>query len=220
MDNLIQTLQAEAGAAEAEKENMNAAEKLGKFKDVKALMEAYTNLEAEFTRRSQRLKELENANKVKGKNPLEEAAKKETAENEDEKVTADKKDADLKGETTLREDAQNPEGKNGTEKENSTVQAETPQQLNEDVQQNVKSENPLLPSHGQEVLDKDKLVEAALQNEDVKNAVIAAYLAGAARNKGVQFISGGVNVPAQRRSPANVKEAGKLAQEFLNKRGN
>lgn len=33
--------------------------KLGKFKDADALMKAYTELEAEFTRRSQRLKALE-----------------------------------------------------------------------------------------------------------------------------------------------------------------
>ncbi len=32
---------------------------LGKFKSVAALMEAYNSLQAEFTRRSQRLKELE-----------------------------------------------------------------------------------------------------------------------------------------------------------------
>jgi hypothetical protein len=219
MDNLTQKLQAKAGAAEAEKENMKAADKLGKFKDVKTLMEAYTNLEAEFTRRSQRLKELENANKVKEKSDLGDAAN--TAdENEDEKLEAAIDKADLGGEQTLREDAQDLEKENGTENAPCAVQAETPQKLTQDVQQDEKISNPLLPSHGQEVLDKDKLVEAALQNEEVKNAVIAAYLAGAARNKGVQFIAGGVNVPAQRRAPANVKEAGKLAQEFLNKREN
>ncbi len=49
-----------ADTAEAEKEL--AATVAGKFKDVKALWEAYQALEAEFTRRSQRLKELE-ANK-------------------------------------------------------------------------------------------------------------------------------------------------------------
>ena len=36
---------------------------LGKFKDVNALMQAYNSLQAEFTRRSQRLKELERAGK-------------------------------------------------------------------------------------------------------------------------------------------------------------
>lgn len=43
----------------AEAEENKAAAGLGKFSSVKALLDAYNNLEAEFTRRSQRLKELE-----------------------------------------------------------------------------------------------------------------------------------------------------------------
>ena len=57
-------LQASADAAVAE-ENTAAAE-LGKFGSVSALLAAYRNLEAEFTRRSQRLKELEEGNKARG----------------------------------------------------------------------------------------------------------------------------------------------------------
>ena len=45
-----------ATAEEKEKESLTA---LGKFKDVNALAQAYTSLQAEFTRRSQRLKALE-----------------------------------------------------------------------------------------------------------------------------------------------------------------
>ena len=59
-DNLKEQCTATAEAAEAERDN--AAAELGKFKDVKTLMSAYQALESEFTRRSQRLKELE-ANK-------------------------------------------------------------------------------------------------------------------------------------------------------------
>ncbi len=61
MDNQTDGLQATADPAEAEK--TEAAAELGKFKDVEALKSAYEALEAEFTRRSQRLKELEKANK-------------------------------------------------------------------------------------------------------------------------------------------------------------
>ena len=56
-DNQNVEMQVTADAAEAGE--MGAAAELGKFKDVKALAEAYRALEAEFTRRSQRLKELE-----------------------------------------------------------------------------------------------------------------------------------------------------------------
>ncbi|MGN1060206.1 MAG: hypothetical protein ACI4QN_00585 [Candidatus Coproplasma sp.] len=60
-DNRTEELQATANTAEAEKKEEIAAGPK-KFKDVQALVDAYTALEAEFTRRSQRLKELE-ANK-------------------------------------------------------------------------------------------------------------------------------------------------------------
>lgn len=52
---------AETASAEIKK---NAATDLGKFKSVDALLCAYRELEAEFTRRSQRLKELEGGNKA------------------------------------------------------------------------------------------------------------------------------------------------------------
>ena len=62
MDNLTENTQVTADTAEAEKKE--AAAVLGKFKDVKTLMKAYSDLEAEFTRRSQRLKELEKESKA------------------------------------------------------------------------------------------------------------------------------------------------------------
>lgn len=62
-DNQTQKKNLPDTADTATAEGKNAATDLGKFKDVQALMDAYTALEAEFTRRSQRLKELENATK-------------------------------------------------------------------------------------------------------------------------------------------------------------
>lgn len=62
-DNQTQKTNLPDTADTASAEEKNAATDLGKFRDVQALMDAYTALEAEFTRRSQRLKELENATK-------------------------------------------------------------------------------------------------------------------------------------------------------------
>lgn len=56
-DNQTLNLPVTAGPAEAE--HSEAAADIGKFKDVQTLYKAYQALEAEFTRRSQRLKELE-----------------------------------------------------------------------------------------------------------------------------------------------------------------
>ncbi|MGN0807322.1 MAG: hypothetical protein ACI4MN_02615 [Candidatus Coproplasma sp.] len=61
-DNRTEELKATANTAEAEIKEEGIAAGPKKFKDVQALIDAYTALEAEFTRRSQRLKELE-ANK-------------------------------------------------------------------------------------------------------------------------------------------------------------
>ena len=58
-ENVYQTEQtAQPAAAETGEQGATV---LGKFKSVNALLEAYSALEAEFTRRSQRLKELERA---------------------------------------------------------------------------------------------------------------------------------------------------------------
>lgn len=62
-DNVNANLLTTADTAEAEKD-VKAAAELGKFKSVDALLKAYENLEAEFTRRSTRLKELEEGNKA------------------------------------------------------------------------------------------------------------------------------------------------------------
>ena len=50
---------AQPAAAEIENGAKEEAISLGKFKDVNALLNAYNSLQSEFTKRSQRLKELE-----------------------------------------------------------------------------------------------------------------------------------------------------------------
>ncbi len=140
MDNLENERRGTANAAEAEGEKVAAD--LGKFKDVKALLDAYNSLEAEFTRRSQRLKELE-SNKA---DPPAEAA-------------------------------------------SGTSSAHT---------QNTAS-----------------LYEAAAGDEDVKNAIIADYLRTVSSYKGAPMVTGGISLTSPKQRPASIKEAGRLANEFL-----
>lgn len=138
MDNLKKDLRETADTAEAEKE-ITAAPDLGKFKDVQTLLKAYSDLEAEFTRRSQRLKELEHGNKAE------------------------------------------------TEPDGAEVS----------------------PSR------QDELLKRALSDDKVRDAVIGEYLKGVAEGKGVTLLSGGGGVSAPRAVPKSVKEAGRLASEFL-----
>lgn len=141
MDNLKQEEQVTVEAAEAEK--VVATSELKKFKDVQTLIKAYTDLEAEFTRRSQRLKELEN-------------------------------------------------------KENKV--------------QSVPDEAKGVPSP-----NEDEITRLALSNGKIRERIIGEYLKNVTENKTVPLISGGVSVTAPKVTPKSVKEAGKLALEFLNR---
>ena len=141
MDNLTDEKRGTADTAQAEEEK-EAAAGLGKFKDVKALMNAYASLEAEFTQRSQRLKELEEKSKA-------------------EAVHA-------------QQDAE--------------------------------------PSSAQ---DGRSLYERAAGDEEVKNAIIADYLKAVCSGRGAPMATGGVAVPSPKNKPASIKEAGRLARQFL-----
>lgn len=57
-EELKDTSEAEHGAEAQEETGSAATDSLGKFKSVDALLRAYNSLQAEFTRRSQRLKEF------------------------------------------------------------------------------------------------------------------------------------------------------------------
>lgn len=139
MDNLTNKERVAADTAEAEKTETAAA--LGKFKDVQTLMKAYSDLEAEFTRRCQRLKELEKENKAQPAS----------------------------------------DGIQGA---------------------------PSQKTDGERIAD-------ALSDAKVRDAVIGEYLKGLAE-KTVPLASVGGAVTAPKNTPKSVKEAGKLAQRFLN----
>ena len=145
MDNLDENkeLQGTANTAEAEKEKQVAAD-LGKFKDVKALLSAYNSLEAEFTRRSQRLKELEEKSKAP---------------------------------------AQPADGQDGAPSSAHSTQR--------------------------------SLYEEASGDENVRNAIIADYIKAVTSGRGAPMVAGGFSVPSPKSRPASIKEAGRLAKEFL-----
>ncbi len=82
-----------ADTAEAEQKD-TAAQKPGKFESVDALLNAYKSLEAEFTRRSQRLKELEEGNKAQ--NMPEGAPSPDAKKNRDDFLNAAKNDVEVK----------------------------------------------------------------------------------------------------------------------------
>ncbi len=82
-----------AGAASAEEPTNASAVSLGKFKDVNALLSAYNSLQAEFTKRCQRIKELEKSAPVDKDTPTEQAE----AENRTLSITEEEKQDFIKG---------------------------------------------------------------------------------------------------------------------------
>ena len=83
-----------AAGAEENTEKESAAVSLGKFRDVNALLSAYNSLQAEFTKRCQRIKELEKSAAVDKDTPTEQSA---TAENRTLSITEEEKQNFIKG---------------------------------------------------------------------------------------------------------------------------
>ena len=54
-------------------QNLGSKEDFGKFKDAESLLKAYNNLEAEFTKKSQRLAEIETQNEMATKQQVRQA---------------------------------------------------------------------------------------------------------------------------------------------------
>lgn len=80
-ENKTQTQSAAAAQGAQAQTETSAAAGLGKFKSVDALLNAYNSLEAEFTRRSQRLRELEERLRAENDTPAQAAGDTERAVN-------------------------------------------------------------------------------------------------------------------------------------------
>lgn len=148
MDNFEQKIAEATDAVKTENNESEAVTDLGKFKDVKALLKAYENLEAEFTRRSQRLKDLESSQAKEA--PAVEA------------VTAP-----------------------------APSQAPTPS-------------------------DRTAFLDDAVKDEEVRKRIISGYLTSLKGGKSVPLMTGGVQTVTERKKLSSVREASRLAKNFLN----
>ena len=201
----------------------NVSTVLGKFKDVDALASAYSSLQAEFTRRSQRLKELER---------------------EMEKWDAEKREASIREAKTaavaekLRKNAVSAreEGKKfssfvaeleqvGAQLEGDADLPDGSNRIAEAVKQTQEAEgatsaNPrgnLSVARSQEAvaLSADELFAQASRNEDVRLKIIGEYLTSL-KKSGAPLMTGGVGTLAAPPIKAKtVREAGTMALRFF-----
>ena len=94
-ENLNEQTEAASQIAEANKVGgEEPSVSLGKFKDVNALLSAYNSLQAEFTKRCQRIKELETSAAVDKVSPTEQSVK---PENQTLSITEEEKENFIKG---------------------------------------------------------------------------------------------------------------------------
>ncbi|MBE7084964.1 MAG: hypothetical protein E7368_02790 [Clostridiales bacterium] len=228
----VQDVQTEAIATAntgAEGDCPNSASTVGKFKDVDALKKAYDCLQAEFTRRSQRLKILEReAENFKA--GQREAGAVEKLRKNAEKIKAENKEfdgfiADLEGANVcaLEEtDAEKPDllGTVYGEKNTSASVCEQNTVENKGGDVRLIAEEPSVASSRKEpTSSSDELYRLASENEEVRLKIIGEYLHSVGKS-GAPLIRGGNGVlPTPPKKAKSLREAGEMALRWL-KNGN
>lgn len=178
---------------------------LGKFKDVDALIQAYNSLEAEFTRRSQRLKQLERMGKAK-----EEAAttreeiKEENPESETQGVGQNSAEATLAA--TGQEQSQPAEGQ--AEAEGGAAVKNSAGALGENT----------LDGDGRTAPPSAEVYRLAMQDESVRLQIVADYLQSL--QKGAPISKGGVGaLVAPPKKAKTLVDAGNMALRMFQDAG-
>ena len=235
-ENVYEDTTLTEGVAEAKVEEASTV--LGKFKDVSALERAYESLQAEFTRRSQKLRELEKevenfkAAEASGAEKLRKnaRARKEATKEFDafvadmgavsvkaKKPTAMEKEKDmlLSAEENFAQSVQ--PDKECAEVEKKDLQGEVEKPVS--LVQGEKGEKTLLPAVGSEsvAISANELFEKAVQDEAVRLRIIGEYLTSLGKSD-VPLTAGGRGVltapPVRAKS---VGEAGDMALLYFRK---
>lgn len=158
---------------------------LGKFKNPEELLRAYGELEREFTRRSQRLKELENGKKVRSEQDFKVAVDKFFERTPSAKVFAKEIAQKLMQQPSLKEE------------ENCLDIA-----LNQVLIDKFRTPEQLLS-------DGQFLEEFVLSSQAVKDAVISKYLKEVREGRPPKTLTAdGINGIAPNRKPQSIEEAG------------
>ena len=220
--------EAQEGAERVEGGLDNVSTVLGKFKDVNALARAYSSLQAEFTRRSQKLKQLQREAEEKA---TEKGAEKSSAATvveklrknaaavkaEDEKFHSFINELETVGMQTEEQDAL-PES---LETQSTRVVGE--KALEEIVQEGTaraisgESDSSVAMSRESVDLSEGELYDKVCRNENVRLKVIGEYLASLQKT-GAPLMRGGAGTLAAPPIRAkSLEEAGTMALRFFKK---
>lgn len=190
-DNALQT--AEYTENSVSQVNDNGSNELGKFKDVQSLLKAYNSLQTEFTKKSQRLSELENS---KTEFSREEKINQAINNLEQNHNIANKFYKEL------RECAKNAD----TENLNQVVQEELLTRL----EQTYKTAEEYAS-------DKEFLQNYVYNNNEIRDNIIRDYLSNLTNATPVKVASNvSSSIPlSPPNSPLTIQEAGRLAKNII-----
>ena len=236
----VETIATEQGseihsAMGAEQEKVGSTD-LGKFKDVNALMQAYTALQAEFTRRSQRLRRYEKEEENQVRN--EAAAQKRTAANartdasaqseqrpfstEEESIavaTVDVEGVQDTDSAQVVDGAQDTDGTKETDEVQAAIAVEQENAAAENVTETAANVVGAALNASVAKEQTPSLYEQVMANEEVRLKVIGDYLSSIGKN-GAPLLVGGKGVmqtPPKR--PTSISDAGKMALAYLKTQG-
>ncbi len=224
-----ETTLTESGAKAQEEEKKEGSTVLGKFKDVDALARAYGALEAEFTRRSQRLKELERqVENLDGGERAHIGAEKLKKTAQHRKAEEKKFDEFLKDvEKSSDEEKSKPEQfldmpEKSSDKE--TIEAdlaeETPTSKEKEPEMGEREglkENEPVVGKGVGFSSSEEVYRQAVGDEKVRLRIIGEYLASIGKTSAPITASGGRVLTTPPLKVKSFSDAGNLALEYFKK---
>lgn len=200
---------------------------LGKFKNVDALAQAYESLQSEFTRRSQRLKDLEKQvenfkqNKVSGNSGVEKLRKNAQMH----KAEEEKFDEFVKELNSVQESAKKPTGdntENSNTEEKATENLAQALELEKDEKGNEKKAglegtNSFVANNVESSSSSEEVYAKASRDEKVRLRIIGEYLSSLGKS-GVPITAGVGSVLTTPPTKAkNIGEAGNMALQYFKK---
>lgn len=171
--------------------DLGSNENFGKFKDAESLLKAYSNLEAEFTKKSQRLAALETENQDR------QNAANQIKENErkvEEFIT--KFEIAKPFSSALKETLAN------------NHNADINEEAFKMIANNYKSAKDYAE-------DQEFLNNYIFSNAEIKDKIVKDYLSQVSQNSPIKVQSGGNITLTPPRVPSTIKEAGMLAKSII-----
>ena len=207
----VETIATEQGSeihsAEGAKKGIEGSTDLGKFKDVNALMQAYTALQAEFTRRSQRLKRYE---------------KEEENQARDGAVAQECVAADQGTDASMQS-----EQRPSSPEEESIAQADDAHEAYvvnvdmaaDDATNTAANEKGVALKAGVAEEQTSSLYEQVMASEEVRLKVIGDYLSSIGKSGAPLLVGGKGVMQTPPKKPNSISDAGKMALAYLKTRG-